>query len=88
MLAGVVCYARRTLVGRSEIKVVSREVLTKRRNVLDSMRKTKVKCRVFRRSQAECLWTQVYAELRRSRMEYTVQAADYLYYETHKRETS
>ena len=73
------CYARHTLVGRSETNVVSREVLTKRRNVLDSMREHKVKGRVFRRSQAECLWTQVYTRLRKTRMRSMVQAAYYLY---------
>ena len=68
--------------------MVSREVLTKRRNVLVSMEKTKIEGRVFRRSQAECLWTQVNARLRRTRMGNTVQAAYYLYYETRKRRTS
>ena len=38
----------------------------------------------LRRSQAECLWIQVYTRLRRTRMENTVQAADYLYYGTRK----
>ena len=82
------CYARRTLVGRSETEVISREVLTKRCNVLDSNRDSEVKGRVPRRSQAECLWTQEYTRLRRTRIENTEYAADYLYYETHKRGTS
>ena len=83
------CYTRCTLVGRSETNVVSREVLTKRRNVLDSTRDTKVKrLSVMQRSQAECLWIQVYARLCRTRMGNTVQAAYYLYYETRKHRTS
>ena len=60
----------------------------KRHNILDSKLETKVEGRVFRRSQAECLYTQVYARLHRSRIENTVQAADYLYYGTRKHRTS
>ena len=82
------CYVRRTLVHRSKQNhSVSREALTKRRNVLDSTKETKIKCRVFQGSQAECLWTQVYAGLHRTRIENIVQAADYLYYGTCKHRT-
>ena len=69
---------RRTLVGQSETKVVSREVLTKRHYFLKEQQE-RIKSKEFEclRSKADCSWTQENAELHRSRMRTIVHAADY-----------
>ena len=72
------CYARHTLVGQGETKVVLREVLTKRRCFLKEQQRI-IKSKEFEclRSKANCSWTQENARLCRSRMRTTIHAADY-----------
>ena len=64
------------------MNVVSREVLTKRRNFLKDQQQGKdLSWRRFRglRTKADCSWTQEDARLCRSRMRTKVHVADYLY---------
>ena len=78
------CYTRCTLVGRGETKLSRGRCSRRDATSLKQLEILRSKVEGVRRSQAECLWTQEYARLRRTKMKTTVQAASYLYYGSHK----